>query len=101
MTVVLSLAVFLGFAFFFVTEKLSRTFGGEEHSHSHSHSHAEPVTQTTGVPEGFSTSVTSSTEKNLRLRHAKGDVDDETAGRTALDNSPVAGPSKLSAYLNL
>ncbi|KIO20440.1 hypothetical protein M407DRAFT_220618 [Tulasnella calospora MUT 4182] len=100
--VLIGLAIFLGFAFFYATEKLSRTFGGgDEHGHSHSHSHSHSHGS---EPEVKPSAVSSSVEK-----HASDDIrkrgSNLHAGETSVDtpSSPTVqnGPSKLSAYLNL
>ncbi|KAG8891661.1 hypothetical protein FRC01_014589, partial [Tulasnella sp. 417] len=100
--VLIGLAVFLGFAFFYATEKLSRTFGGgDEHGHSHSHSHshshgAEPEVK----PSAASTSVNKPASDELRKRGSNLHAD-ETSVDAPSTPTVHNGPSKLSAYLNL
>jgi len=44
------LAIFVGFASFFVMEKMPRVLGGEEgHSHSHGHSHSGGTVNSTSI----------------------------------------------------
>ncbi|KAE9402918.1 ZIP-like iron-zinc transporter [Gymnopus androsaceus JB14] len=94
------LAVFLGFASFFMMEKTLRVLGGDEEgstgSHSHSHSHSiDGEAKTTGRS-------VAATEGSLKSRGKA-----ETASAADESNletpttSSVNGPSKLSAYLNL
>ncbi|KAG8905350.1 hypothetical protein FRB99_000178 [Tulasnella sp. 403] len=100
--VLIGLAVFLGFAFFYITEKLSRTFGGDdEHGHSHSHSHSH-ITQPEKPSTGHSTSAdpvqSSTSSSGMRQRGS------DKREKEEKENSPsnvASGPSKLSAYLNL
>jgi len=91
------LAIFIGFAAFFIMEKTLRVLSGEEgHSHSHGHSHSEGAVnsvQSTGVS-------TSLSPDGLRSRRSdkSSDVDQQ---ETVEDIHAATAPSKLSAYLNL
>ncbi|KAG8930534.1 hypothetical protein FRC00_001070 [Tulasnella sp. 408] len=100
--VLIGLAVFLGFAFFYATEKLSRTFGGgDEHGHSHSHSHSHSHGSETEVkPSAASSSVQKHASDDLRKRGSNQHADD-TSVDTPSSPTVQNGPSKLSAYLNL
>lgn len=103
-----SLSVFLGFAFFYITEKLSRTFGGdEEHGHSHSHSHSSAPAEAVVSPSAQASATTAKDAGGLRQRNLdkkkinKGDVTGPQDIISSSASSSSVGPSKLSAYLNL
>ncbi|KAF8525774.1 ZIP-like iron-zinc transporter [Hysterangium stoloniferum] len=88
--ILVGLAIFIGFAAFFIMEKSLRVLGGEEEGHSHSHSHSH------SPPTSVSSAVESSSKDGLRARKDKGGapVEEPIEGK-------VNAPSKLSAYLNL
>ncbi|TDL25662.1 ZIP-like iron-zinc transporter [Rickenella mellea] len=95
--VIIGLAIFIGFAAFFIMEKSLRVLGGEDgdvgHSHSHSHdSHATDSHSSTGV------STTVSANGLIKRGSEKPDA---TASTSAPEPRAVAKTSKLSAYLNL
>ncbi|KAG9014019.1 hypothetical protein FRB94_000216 [Tulasnella sp. JGI-2019a] len=100
--VLIGLSVFLGFAFFFIVEKISRTLGSDEgHSHSHSHSHG---LSEAASPSGQSSAVSAKDADGLRKRTLKEKTGDTIASQDTIASSatsPSIGPSKLSAYLNL
>ncbi|KAJ7761995.1 ZIP-like iron-zinc transporter [Mycena maculata] len=91
--ILIGLAIFVGFAAFFMMEKTLRVLGGDEgggHSHSHSHANGETAAQTSGA---------STKGPGAKLRPRKAGKDKPEA-----DGEPakaVNGPSKMSAYLNL
>lgn len=89
------LAIFIGFASFFIMEKTLRVLGGDDseagHSHSHSHSHSAPA------PTANSSAIAASSKSGIRSRGVS-----EKVKPTADEVAPAAtSPSKLSAYLNL
>lgn len=93
--IIIGLAIFVGFAAFFMMEKTFRVLGDEEeegHGHSHSHSHVPE-------PKGASSGVSTHSGGELRSRHQKEN------GSTKESNGEVTQSthktSKLSAYLNL
>ncbi|KAJ7650051.1 ZIP-like iron-zinc transporter [Roridomyces roridus] len=94
--ILIGLAIFGGFAAFFMMEKTLRVLAGEEdgNSHSHSHSHSlangEPVAQASGVSKKESAN-------GLKSRKNGEDTKPETTEPAKIAN----GPSKISAYLNL
>lgn len=80
-------------------EKSLRVLGGDEgaegHSHGHSHSHVDPSAN--AVASGVS--ITPSADG---LRPRRGEKGDGSSQSEQVDLAqPRAGPSKLSAYLNL
>jgi zinc transporter 7 len=92
---VFSLAVFIGFAAFFVMEKTLRVLGAEDSDgHSHSHSHHETVATTTAV------SMSVSSEQNAIRTRGSGNGTVTSAPEEEKVKA-TSGPSKLSAYLNL
>jgi solute carrier family 39 (zinc transporter), member 7 len=96
---VLGATIFLGFATFFIMEKVFRILsdGGdiEEHGHSHSHSHHS---------HGESTALAATINSEVRKRTKS---EKEADGPTRNSNSkaaadiPTREKVKLSAYLNL
>ncbi|KAL1696885.1 ZIP zinc transporter-domain-containing protein [Schizophyllum commune] len=117
--ILVGLAIFIGFASFFFMEKTLRVLSGEEedaHGHSHGHGHAHSDAQPTAAASG----VASPSSGELRARgktggkdasgQAKvvngqlmGELDDnkDESRQHAHEHAQTAGPSKLSAYLNL
>ncbi|PPQ64200.1 hypothetical protein CVT24_008618 [Panaeolus cyanescens] len=99
--ILVGLGIFVGFATFFFMEKSLRVLGsdaegeGVGHSHSHSHSHT-PTTVT---------KATGSEQKSATQRKGKknGNADNESNEKETSNgtNGTTAGPSKMSAYLNL
>ncbi|KAG8967781.1 hypothetical protein FRC03_009330 [Tulasnella sp. 419] len=98
--VLIGLAIFLGFAFFFATEKISRILGvGDDHSHSHSHSHTH--SSTAFVESTASSSAVAGPKKDgLKARKSEKKIDLDSTSSPGTEQAP-AGPSKLSGYLNL
>jgi len=99
--ILIGLAIFIGFATFFIMEKSLRVLGGDEgaegHSHGHSHSHSDVNTSANAVASGVSIIASSD---GLRLRNGeKGGGSGLSEQIDLAQTSP--GPSKLSAYLNL
>lgn len=97
----LRLGIFVGFASFFVMEKTLRVFSGEEGEGGHSHSHSHVGSNSS---EAVSTSVVSTDKDGLRSRSdkskvANGEMKQEHVSEP--QKKTTAGPSKLSAYLNL
>lgn len=98
-----SLAIFGGFAAFFIMEKSLRVLGGEDesgHSHSHSHTHS-PSTNDASHASGVSVA---STSEGLRTRaggseKSSGVIDTPDVAEDMI--STTSSSSKLSAYLNL
>ena len=69
--------------------------GGHSHSHSHSHSHHSSS-------NGHSSSVSTSNQEGLRSRSEKSkEINGTIVHDHDHDDKKAAGPSKLSAYLNL
>uniref|UniRef100_D8QII4 ZIP-like iron-zinc transporter n=1 Tax=Schizophyllum commune (strain H4-8 / FGSC 9210) TaxID=578458 RepID=D8QII4_SCHCM len=120
--ILVGLAIFIGFASFFFMEKTLRVLSGEEgdahgHSHAHGHAHSHSDAQPTAAASG----VASPSSGVLRARGKTGDkdasgqakgVDGQLMGELDVgkaehpeahthEHTPSAGPSKLSAYLNL
>ncbi|KAL1711710.1 ZIP zinc transporter-domain-containing protein, partial [Schizophyllum commune] len=110
--ILVGLAIFIGFASFFFMEKTLRVLSGEEgdaHGHSHGHAHTHSEAQPTAAASG----VASSSSGELRARGKTGDKDTngqlmgelddskDESHQHAHEHSQTAGPSKLSAYLNL
>ena len=100
--VVLGGAIFIGFAIFFLMEKVMRVMnGGGDGSHSHSHgghSHSHSHGTESSAVEGKSSSIEDVAQSGLRKRTAA--VEEETPVSAAV----VAEPSpqlKLAAFLNL
>ncbi|KAF8206189.1 ZIP-like iron-zinc transporter [Mycena galopus ATCC 62051] len=97
--IIIGLAIFVGFAAFFMMEKTLRVLSGDEdgaghgHSHSHSHSHANGET---AAASGVSAK---SSEDGLRSR--KGGEKDAKAEEAEPSAKGATGPTKTSAYLNL
>ncbi|KAJ7455250.1 ZIP-like iron-zinc transporter [Mycena galericulata] len=91
--ILIGLAIFVGFAAFFMMEKTLRVLGGdEEGGHSHSHSHASGE-ETSAQASGASVK---GSENGLRSRKAGEDKSEATEPAKS-----ATGPSKMSAYLNL
>lgn len=96
LTLHFSLAIFVGFASFFMMEKTLRVLGSEEGGHSHSHSHSRPVEGSASHASGVELSHSNG---ELKARKEKGlDKKDQ---EQVEERSSQNGPSKLSAYLNL
>nr|GAT48736.1 Zinc/iron permease [Mycena chlorophos] len=97
--ILIGLGIFVGFAAFFMMEKTLRVLGGEEggegHSHSHSHSHSENKTTASGVATGSENGAARSRKGSKKSEAKEGAKEEEDAAKSA------AGPSKMSAYLNL
>lgn len=87
-----SLAIFVGFASFFMMEKTLRVLGSEGGSHSHSHSAEGSAGHSSGVELSHSSG-------ELKARKEK--KPDEKEQEKKEERSSQNGPSKLSAYLNL
>jgi len=95
--ILIGLAMFCGFAFFFIMEKSLRTLSGEEdddHSHGHGHSHAHAPDHKV-VVSAESTAVRQNGD-SLRSRGKT-----EKAAEPETKEVVVHATSKLSAYLNL
>ncbi|KIJ52518.1 hypothetical protein M422DRAFT_58669 [Sphaerobolus stellatus SS14] len=91
--ILVGLAIFVGFASFFIMEKTLRVLGGgEEDGHGHSHSHSP------SPGNGVSSAVEVTSKDGLRSR---GSQDKATPEPHVENTSLTSGPSKLSAYLNL
>jgi zinc transporter 7 len=95
---VLGATIFLGFATFFIMEKVFRILsdGGEagEHGHSHSHSHSHHS-------HGESTAVAAKGPSEVRQRKKSDKPDDSSEGSTSKTTDKSRDQVKLSAYLNL
>lgn len=97
--ILIGLGIFSGFATFFFIEKMLRVLGGGEdgsgHSHSHSHiQHSDDSSARASAVSMFSGS------KNLKSR-APTSTPTEAKETSPRPSHASAGPSKLSAYLNL
>ncbi|KAF8591051.1 Zinc/iron permease [Ramaria rubella] len=93
--ILVGLAIFIGFAAFFVMEKSLRVLGGEAegHSHAHGHSHSHSSESVNGVSSG----VAAPSKEGLRSR-----ASEEPPSKKAEEaEAKVNATSKLSAYLNL
>ncbi|KAF7374683.1 Zinc/iron permease [Mycena sanguinolenta] len=91
--IIIGLAIFVGFATFFMMEKTLRVLGGENdagHGHGHSHSHSNG--ETSAEASGASAKVS---DAGLRSRKGETKAEDEVAPKSA------SGPTRMSAYLNL
>ncbi|KAJ6520929.1 ZIP-like iron-zinc transporter [Mycena vulgaris] len=89
--ILIGLAIFAGFAAFFMMEKTLRVLGGEDDAgHGHSHSHAGGDSAQASGASG------KASENGLRSRKGKKDK-----GEAAEPAKAASGPSKMSAYLNL
>ncbi|KAJ7928811.1 ZIP-like iron-zinc transporter [Mycena leptocephala] len=90
--ILIGLAIFVGFAAFFMMEKTLRVLGGDEDGAGHGHSHAaeETAVQASGASA-------KSSEDGLRSRKAGEKVEAEPVEPA----KSATGPSKMSAYLNL
>ncbi|OAX42169.1 ZIP-like iron-zinc transporter [Rhizopogon vinicolor AM-OR11-026] len=95
--ILIGLAIFVGFAAFFIMEKTLRVLSGEEgHSHSHGHSHSE---ETVNPVKSSGVSTTLSPDG---LRSRRSDKSDHADHQATVERIHAAtAPSKLSAYLNL
>ncbi|OJA19981.1 hypothetical protein AZE42_04211 [Rhizopogon vesiculosus] len=95
--ILIGLAIFVGFATFFIMEKTLRVLSGEEgHSHSHGHSHSE---ETVNPVKSSGVSTTLSPDG---LRSRRSDKSDDADHKETVERIHAAtAPSKLSAYLNL
>ena len=91
-----SLAIFVGFASFFMMEKTLRVLGSGEDGHSHSHSHSHSVEGSASHASGVELS-----HRNGELKPRKEKKLDEQDQGKDEERSSQNGPSKLSAYLNL
>jgi solute carrier family 39 (zinc transporter), member 7 len=96
-TVSRRLAIFAGFAAFFVMEKSLRVLGGgdEGSSHGHSHSHDTPSAKSSGI------SSTAQQNGSRTRRSKKADAANGRQEKEAHTPPAANAPSKLSAYLNL
>ncbi|KAF7965738.1 hypothetical protein HWV62_42034 [Athelia sp. TMB] len=94
--ILIGLGIFVGFASFFIMEKTLRVLGGEDEGHGHSHSHSAPAQPSTGTASG-SESLTAG--DGLRAR--KSEKEQPSTIALPEEEKKVAGPSKMSAYLNL
>ncbi|KAA1467589.1 ZIP-like iron-zinc transporter [Dentipellis sp. KUC8613] len=97
--ILIGLAIFVGFAAFFIMEKTLRVLGGEEgHSHSH-HEHDEKENGSV-ADSGSSSGVAKGNAEGLRARTTG---QDDKAAKHEHEHEEESGssPSKLSAYLNL
>jgi len=90
------LAIFVGFASFFMMEKTLRGLGSEGGGHSHSHSHSNSVEGSTSHSSGVEISHGNG---ELKARKEKKERKEEDVQEE--ERSSQNGPSKLSAYLNL
>ncbi|KAJ6513005.1 ZIP-like iron-zinc transporter [Mycena sanguinolenta] len=89
--IIIGLAIFVGFATFFMMEKTLRVLGGGDdagHSHSHSHSNGETSAEASGASAKLS-------DTGMRSRKGAKMAEDEPAPKSA------SGPTRMSAYLNL
>ena len=80
-------------------EKTLRVLGASEesrnHPHSHSHSHPEPSAAKASGVEYLQS------QDGVRKRSSDSDTPLEHESPSTPQASPMGGPSKLSAYLNL
>ncbi|KAH7107916.1 ZIP-like iron-zinc transporter [Auriculariales sp. MPI-PUGE-AT-0066] len=95
--VLIGLAIFGGFASFFMMEKTLRVLGAEGHSHDHGDAHAHGHEH----PHGDSTAVAKPETNGLRQRTAGNGTSGEKQVEHQHKHEHTSGPSKLSAYLNL
>ena len=77
-------------------EKTLRVLGGDDEGHGHSHSHSAPAQPSTGTASG---SETLTSGDGLRAR--KSEKEQPSTIALPEEEKKVAGPSKMSAYLNL
>ncbi|KAL1666893.1 ZIP zinc transporter-domain-containing protein [Schizophyllum commune] len=111
--ILVGLAIFIGFASFFFMEKTLRVLSGEE-GDAHGHSHGNAHTHSDAQPTAAASGVASPSSGELRARGKTGDKDVNGQLMGELDGGKAepqeahthehaqpAGPSKLSAYLNL
>ena len=96
LTLDFSLAIFVGFASFFMMEKTLRVLGSEGGGHTHSHSHSPPVEGSASHASGVELS-----HNNGELKARKEKKLDNKEPEQEEERSSQNGPSKLSAYLNL
>ncbi|KAF8440385.1 ZIP zinc transporter-domain-containing protein [Boletus edulis BED1] len=98
--ILIGLAIFIGFATFFIMEKSLRVLGGDQgnegHSHGHSHSHSHVNTSADAIASGVSI-----TPEANGLRSRGEEKRRENGHSKEVDLVQGTGPSKLSAYLNL
>jgi len=87
--IIIGLAIFIGFASFFMMEKTLRVLGSEGGGHSHSHSVEGSASHASGVE-------LSHNNGELKARKEK-----KADKKQDEERSSQSGPSKLSAYLNL
>ncbi|KAJ7158532.1 ZIP-like iron-zinc transporter [Mycena filopes] len=94
--ILIGLAIFVGFAAFFMMEKTLRVLGGGEDDAGHGHSHS--VASETTSAQASGASVNGAGEDGVRARKGgkKG-----TKAEAAAPAKSATGPSKMSAYLNL
>ncbi|KAK0193970.1 ZIP-like iron-zinc transporter [Armillaria mellea] len=97
--ILIGLGIFAGFAAFFFMEKTLRVLGGgeDDSGHSHSHSHVQPSDPSSAHASAVSTSSGSNNLKSRASTSASAKVKEPSPG----PSHAAAGPSKLSAYLNL
>ncbi|KAI5836367.1 Zinc/iron permease [Schizophyllum commune Tattone D] len=110
--ILVGLAIFIGFASFFFMEKTLRVLSGEE-GDAHGHSHGNAHTHSDAQPTAAASGVASPSSGELRARGKTGDKDvngqlmgeldggNDESHQHAHEHAQPAGPSKLSAYLNL
>ncbi|KAJ7745764.1 ZIP-like iron-zinc transporter [Mycena metata] len=94
--ILIGLAIFVGFAAFFMMEKTMRVLGGDEDGAGHGHSHSVADADTSAQASGASVNGTGGDGVRARKAGKK--------GKTAAEAAPAksgTGPSKTSAYLNL
>ena len=89
-------SIFVGFASFFMTEKILRVLGSEGEGHSHFHSRSNSVEGSTSHSSGVEIS-----HGNGDLKVRKVTVEYKREQENEEERSSQNGPSKLSAYLNL
>ncbi|KAK0204967.1 ZIP-like iron-zinc transporter [Desarmillaria ectypa] len=97
--VLIGLGIFSGFAAFFFMEKTLRVLGGgeDDFGHSHTHSHARPSDDSSARASAISTSSRSNNLKSRTPTSTSAEAKESSPG----PSHATAGPSKLSAYLNL
>ncbi|EJD38026.1 Zip-domain-containing protein [Auricularia subglabra TFB-10046 SS5] len=90
--ILIGLAMFGGFAAFFVMEKTLRVLGAEDDSHDHEHEHEHE-------PAATSTAVNGAPSADGLRQRKKGD--EQKHEHVHEHQHATKGPSKLGAYLNL
>jgi len=98
--ILVGLGIFIGFAAFFMMEKMLRVLGGGE---AHTHSHEGHGDLNKATDESTSSAIESHTSNSgMRSRHQVNTEHSKKPEPKVEDaKSNVGGPSKLSAYLNL